>query len=103
MTDRQRYMVKNSLLHRYENITGVNHSIGEAIFQLQQVYGVSLVKAKEIFLEVANERNWHLVRCSTSVVTSLSVDGQRGRNRILEWFVKMPDSPYHSHFIVRAN
>ena len=95
MTRLQREGLKVQFISCYK--PGVYHSIPEALFSLT-LAGLSLHKARELFLEVARENGWSLTISSVPIITLRNVEGKRGEERILKWYIK--DGTYRTHFVV---
>lgn len=101
MTAEQRKFVKDWIqdtINLYD--PGHYHHIPEVLFRIVLHRGLSLDKAKELFLEVCEENNVPFSPISRPVVVSGNVGGERGENRILRWYLKVGDA-YRSHFFVR--
>ena len=79
--------------------TGQHYSIPEALFRLCELYGLSLNKAKEIFLEVAKEGDWSFAGSAVRAITFGSVEGECGNKRILKWYIKQ-GGIWQTHFIL---
>ena len=95
MTRLQREDLKAQLILRYK--PGEYHPIPEVMFSLVR-RGLSLRKARELFLEVARKNGWSLVPSSVPMIVFGNVEGKRGEERILKWYIK--DGTYMTHFVV---
>lgn len=97
MTPYQMNEVKRIMIEKYK--LGQYHPIPEALFRLCELHGLSLNKAKDIFLEVAEERGWYFAPSAIGVITFGSVEGKRGDKRILKWYIKQ-GGVWQTHFMV---
>lgn len=97
MTPYQRSEVKRIMTEKYK--PGQHHSIPEALFRLCELHGLSLNKAKDIFLEVAEEREWSFAGSAVGAITFGNVEGKRGDRRILKWYIKQ-GGVWQTHFLV---
>jgi len=85
------------MVERYK--PGQHHPIPEALFRLCELHGLSLNKAKEIFLEVTKERGWSFAGSAVGAITFGSVEGKRGDKRILKWYIQQ-GGVWQTHFMV---
>ena len=97
MTPYQRSEVKRIMIEKYKS--GQHHAIPNALFTLCQLHGLSLNKAKEIFLEVAEQRGWSFAGSAVGAITFGGVEGKRGDKRILKWYIKQ-GGVWQTHFIL---
>ena len=97
MTPYQRSEVKRIMIERYK--PEQNYPIPEALFRLVELHGLSLGKARELFLEVASEQNWTFIPSAVMAITFGGVEGKRGDNRILKWYIRR-DGVWQAHFWV---
>ena len=97
MTPYQRSEVKRIMVEKYK--PGQHHPIPGALFRLCELHGLSLNKAKEIFLEVAKERRWSFAGSAVGAITFGSVEGKRGDKRILKWYIQ-EGGVWQTHFMV---
>ena len=97
MTPYQRSEVKRIMVEKYK--TGQHYSIPEALFRLCWLHGLSLNMAKNIFLEVAKEREWSFAGSAVGAITFGGVEGKRGDKRILKWYIKQ-GGVWQTHFIL---
>jgi len=97
MTPYQRSEVKRIMVETYK--PGSHHPIPEALFRLCKLHGLSLSKAKEILLEVANEGSWSFAGSAVGAITFGGVEGKRGDNRTLKWYIQR-GGVWQTHFMV---
>lgn len=97
MTPYQRSEVKRIMIEKYK--PGQHHPIPKALFRLCELHGLSLNKAKEVFLEVAKERGWSFAGSAVGAITFGSVEGKRGDKRILKWYIQQ-GGVWQTHFMV---
>ena len=97
MTAYQRSEVKRIMIEKYK--PGQHYAIPEVLFRLCELHGLSLNRAKEIFLEVAKERNWSFAGSSIGAITFGGVEGKRGDKRILKWYIQR-GGVWQTHFQV---
>lgn len=97
MTPYQRNEVKRIMIEKYK--LGQYYPIPAALFRLCELHGLSLNKAKEIFLEVARDEGWYFSPSSVGSITFGSVEGKRGDKRILKWYIKQ-GGVWRTHFRV---
>ncbi len=97
MTPCQHSEVKRIMVERYK--PEANYHIPEALFRLVELHGLSLNKAKQIFLEVSKEQGWSFIPSSVGAIVFGCVEGKRGDDRILRWHIKQ-DGVWQTHFWV---
>ena len=95
MTPYQVEEVKRIMIERYHS--GTNYHIPEALFRLVNLHGLSLNKAKQLFLEVARGQDWVFIPSSIGAITWGAVDGKRGDDRILKWYIRL-GGVWQTHF-----
>ena len=97
MTKRQYEMLKEWLKTSYSNRPGEYFHIPEVLLSIV-MRGSSLKLAKTILIEVVQEQGWSFTPTSFPILTVGVVDGRRGEDRILRWFI-LQDT-WKSHFQV---
>ena len=97
MTPYQRSEIKRIMVEKYK--TGQHYPIPEALFRLCWLHGLSLNAAKDIFLEVAEEREWSFAGSAVRAITCGGVEGRRGDKRILKWYIQR-GGVWQTHFLV---